>query len=471
MSRADDAAARADALIPPALERLADYVAIPANSRDPALAVEVRRMGELAATDLREAGLEGVEFLQIDHALPCVRGHWLGREGAPTVLIYGHFDQQPADAALWESPPHTLTRRGDRLCGRGAADDLGGWLSQLVAFKAWRETGGPPLNVRFLLEGEEEIGSPNLQRYMEAYPEAFAADVMVLTDCDNPATDTAGLTVSLRGLLDVELTVHALHGKVHSGLWGGAVPDPAIGLCKVIAGLVDDRGRVPCLDALTPDVSPEWRASVDPLSPSDADLRRDAGLLPGVPGLDPGDRPRVEWMWRQPHLTVVGTTLPRMADAANVILPSAGADLSVRLAPGQEVDAVFAALKAEIERLAPFGLVVEIENRIGMAGWSYEAVGPAFDAAERAYKQAFGKDLVRIGVGGSIPFITMFAERFPDTPLILNGVMDPRTTAHGPNESLHVGLFEKVVKANVYLLEELARIPHQARNEPGEDAG
>ncbi|MCO5172363.1 MAG: M20/M25/M40 family metallo-hydrolase [Planctomycetes bacterium] len=452
---AQEAAERAEALIPEALRRLADYAAIPALSRDPQRGPDVRRMAAVAADDLRAAGLEDVAVLELPNALPCVKGSWLGRPGAPTVLIYGHFDQQPADPAEWTTPPHTLTPRGDRLYARGAADDLGGWLSQLVAFRAWMSLGGPPVNVRFLLEGEEEIGSPHLGEFMEAYPEAFAADVMVLTDCENPSTDTPGLTVSLRGLLDIELTLRALRGKVHSGLWGGAVPDPAVGICKVLAGLVDDRGRVVGLDVPQ---DPAWRQSVAGLSPSDEDLRRNAGLLPGVPGLEPGDRPRVEWMWRQPHLTVIGTSLPGLADVANVILPTVKAHLSVRLAPGQDPDAVFEHLRARIVDLVPFGLDAEIKKVRGTAGWAYAAQGPAFEAAERAYARAFGRDLVRIGVGGSIPFITLFADNFPDTPLILNGVMDPQTSAHGPDESLHVPLFRKVVLANVHLLGTLSEL-------------
>ena len=453
-SRVEAAVTRAEELIPAALKRLGDYVQVPALSRDPARTPDVRRMAEVAAQDLAKAGLEGVGLLELGEALPCVRGEKRGLQGAPTVLIYGHFDQQPADPAEWRTPPHELSPQGERLYGRGAADDLGGWLSQLVAVRAWMETGGLPLNVRFLLEGEEEIGSPNLERYMEAFPDAFQADVMVLTDCENPATDVAGLTVSLRGLLEVEVVVRALKAKVHSGLWGGAIPDPTIALMKIVADLVDERGRVAGIEA---EVDPSWRQSVAGLSPDDAALHRDAGLRPDAPGLDPGDRPRVEWMWRQPHLTVVGTSLPQLHQMANVILPEARAVLSVRIAPGQDPDAVYRALEKRILARAPFGLLVEVKKRMGTAGWSYEAQGPAFDAAERAYKRAFGRDLVRIGVGGSIPFITLFARRFPRTPLILNGVMDPQTSAHGPDESLHVGLFRKVVLANVHLLDELAR--------------
>jgi len=454
--RVEEAVTKAEELIPRALTRLGDYVAIPALSRDPERAGEVRRMAELAAADLREAGLDGVEVIDlpgVDGALPCVKAEKVVDPGRPTVLIYGHYDQQPVEPEVWSSDPHALTPKGERLYGRGAADDLGGWLSQLVAFQAWQECGGAPLNVRFLLEGEEEIGSPHLADFMDAYPEAFAADVMVLTDCDNPATDVPGLTVSLRGLLEVEVTVEALKGKLHSGMWGGAVPDPAVGLMKLVADLVDDDGRVAGLDC---EVAPEWRESVRGLDPTDADLRRDAGLLPDARGLPAGDRPRVEWMWRQPHLTVVGTSLLTLAQQANVIQPKARAMLSIRLAPGQDPDDVYRHLERRIEARRPFGLPVAVEKVLGVAGWDYDARGPAFEAAERAYRAAFGCDLVRIGVGGSIPFITLFAERFPDTPLILNGVMDPRTNAHGPDESLHVGLFRKVVMANVRLLSELA---------------
>ena len=446
------AAQHAETLIDAALERLGDYVEIVALSRDPQRFKDVRAMAEVAAQDLREAGLDDVRLIEVEGVLPCVIGQKVVDPQLPTVLIYGHFDQQPADAELWDTDPHTLVRKGERLYGRGSADDLGGWLSQLVAFKAWQAVGGPPVNVKFLLEGEEEIGSPHLGDYMTQFPEAFEADVMILTDCDNPSTDVAGLTVSLRGLLELEVTVKALKGKVHSGLWGGAMPDPAIALCKIVGGLVDEQGRV--IGCENP-VDPAWRESVAGLSPDDEALRRDAGLLPGVPGLDPGDRPRVEWMWHQPHLTVVGTTLLGMDEQANVIQPQATAMLSVRLAPGQAPEAVAETLEARIRELTPFGLPVEITRKLGTAGWKYEAEGPAFDAAGRAYETAFGKPLVKVGVGGSIPFITLFAERFPDKPLILNGVMDPQTNPHGPNESMHAGLFKKVCLANVHLLAEL----------------
>lgn len=453
-SRVEAAATRAEELIPGALKRLGDYVRIPALSRDPARSPDVRQMAEVAAEDLRAAGLERVELLELPNALPCVRGELCPHPGAPTVLIYGHFDQQPADASEWRTPPHELVAQGERLYGRGSADDLAGWLSQVLAVRAWLDTDGLPLNVRFLLEGEEEIGSPNLERFMDAFPDAFQADVMVLTDCENPSTDVAGLTVSLRGLLEIEVVVRALKAKVHSGLWGGAVPDPTMALFKLVADLLDEHGRVAGVEAA---VDPAWRESVAGLSPDDADLRRDAGLRPDAPGLDPGDRPRVEWMWRQPHVTVIGTSLPQLHQTANVILPEARAVLSVRLAPGQDPDVVYRALEKRLLAKPPFGLPVEVKKRQGTAGWAYEAQGPAFDAAERAYKRAFGRDLVRIGVGGSIPFITLFARRFPTTPLILNGVMDPQTSAHGPDESLHVGLFRKVVLANVHLLDELSR--------------
>ncbi|RMG09889.1 MAG: dipeptidase [Planctomycetota bacterium] len=460
MSAVERALAEAEALVPEALRRLADYVRLPAVSSDPERAADVRRMAELAAHDLRAAGLAGVEVLEVPDALPCVRAERQVAAEAPTVLVYGHFDQQPFDPALWDSPPNQLTERDGRLYGRGAADDLGGWLSQLVAFRGWEAAGGPPVNLRYLLEGEEEIGSPNLGRYMDAFPDAFAADVMVLTDCDNPSTEVPGLTVSLRGLLEVEVSLRALAGKVHSGLWGGALPDVSVGLCKLIGGLVDEGGR---LAGLEQPVDAAWRESVAGLSPSDEDLRRDAGLLPGVSGLDPGGRPRVEWMWRQPHLTVVATTLPSPERAANVLLPEATARLSVRLAPEQDADEAFAFLRRRCEELAPFGLEVRVERRLAAEGWSYAAEGPAFDAAARAYERAFGRPLVKIGVGGSIPFIALFAERFPDTPLVLNGVMDPRTSAHGPNESLDKELFRKVVRANVLLLDELARVADDLR--------
>ena len=185
--------------------------------------------------------MDKARVLELDGALPSVAAEWMhAGPDRPTILVYGHLDLQPVKGEPWVTPPHEAIRKGDRLYARGSADDMGGWVSHLAAIQAWfQETGELPCNLKLFIEGEEEIGSPNLERFMDAYPDAFSSDVMVLTDCENPSTDIPGLTVSLRGLLEMELSVEALDADGHSGLWGGMVPDVSIALIQLIGRLVD----------------------------------------------------------------------------------------------------------------------------------------------------------------------------------------------------------------------------------------
>lgn len=458
MSTPDAVAARADAAFDQTLAQLCAYLRIPAISCEEAHFGDVRKLAEAIRDDLATLGLDRARLLELEGALPCVAAEWLhAGPQAPTVLIYGHLDLQPVNLANWRTDPHEPVVVDGRLYGRGAADDMGGWISHLAALKAWKqESGGFPCNVRLLIEGEEEIGSPNLERFMDAYPEAFDSDVMVLTDCENPSTSVPGLTVSLRGLLEVELTCKSLAADGHSGLWGGMVPDPAIGLIQLIGRLVDEDGR---MKVGRVDVGEAWaKASFDvPLN--NAVIQEGAHMLTGVQPLPLRGRSAAEWMWRQPALTVVATTLPTPAEKKNAIRTQASATLSIRVAPGMTPQALWEQVQAELTRDPPQGLLIEAEQVPGAGeGWLYTPKGPAFDAADRAYQKSWGTSLVQVGVGGSIPFVALFGRRFGDLPLILNGVMDPLTTAHGPNESMDLGIFRKAIAANVYLLDELAKL-------------
>jgi len=332
---------------------------------------------------------------------------------------------------------------------------MGGWVSHLAAIKAWiAEVGELPCRLRLVIEGEEEIGSPNLERFMEAYPQAFAADVMVLTDTENPSVDIPGLTISLRGLLEVELRCASSTSDVHSGLWGNVVPDPAMSLVKLLARLVDEDGRM-CL--LRRPVDPTWLASSRDVPITDDVVRAGAHLRDGVAPLPERGLSKAAWMWRQPAVTILSTTLPPPGREKNAIRKEASAIISVRLAPGQTRDEMLQALRETLCVQIPGGVQVTLtEKNAGSMSWDYHPQGPAFEAADRAYEAAWGKKPLRIGVGGSIPFVALFGRRFASLPLILNGVMDPQTTAHGPNESLHLGVFHKAMLANVHLLDELA---------------
>ena len=450
-------ASRATAQFDQTVARLAEYLGYPAISCEKEHAEDVRALAARIAADLESLGLDRSRVLDLDRALPIVAAEWL-RAGPskPTVLIYGHLDLQPVKGEDWHTDPHVATIRGERMYARGAADDMGGWVSHFASLRAWfEETGGLPCNVKLILEGEEEIGSPNLERFMDAYPDVFSADVMVLTDCENPSTEIPGLTVSLRGLLEVELTCEALDADIHSGLWGGMVPDVSLALVKLIDRLADSDGR---MKVLRVDLPAERRAAGHDVVLHDATIRCGGHLIDGVDPLPVRDGSAAEWMWWQPSVTIVATTLPTLERKKNALRRSASAILSVRLAPGQTPAEMREAL-AHVLLIDPPGGVKVVMRDAGWAseGWLYEPKGPAFPAANRAYLKAWGHELVQVGVGGSIPFVALFGRRFGDLPLILNGVMDPETTAHGPNESLHLGVFKKAILANVYLYEELAR--------------
>lgn len=455
---AQSVARRAAASVSDATELLCEYLRYPAISCDETHFDDVRRLAARIRDDLAELGLDSARVLEVEGALPAVAAEWLGAgPDAPTVLVYGHLDLQPVEREHWHTDPHEPTRKGDRLYARGSADDMGGWVSHIAAIRAWfDETGRLPCNLKLLIEGEEEIGSPNLERYMDAFPDAFASDVMVLTDCENPSPEIPGLTVSLRGLMEVTLTCRGLEADVHSGLWGGMVPDVSLALCKLIGRLADDDGRMVVGRV---ELDEARRAAGREIPLSDEVIREGAHLIDGVDPLPARDASAAEWMWWQPSVTVVATTLPTKDRKKNALRREASAILSVRLAPGQTADEMFALIEPVLTADPPAGVQVSLQ-RDGWdgEGWLYEPRGPAFEAADRAYETAWGHKLVQVGVGGSIPFVALFGRRFGDLPLILNGVMDPLTTAHGPNESLHLGIFEKAIAANVHLMAELAAL-------------
>lgn len=447
-------ATRARAATDDAIASLSRYLRLPAISCDVDHADDVRALAALVRNDLAALGLDNARVLSLDGALPIVAAEWLKAPGKPTVLIYGHLDLQPVKGETWTSPPHEPTIRNGRLYARGAADDMGGWVSHLVAIEAWLATTGElPVNLKLIIEGEEEIGSPNLERYMDAYPEVFQSDAMVLTDCENPSTSIPGLTTSLRGILEATVTVTALTADIHSGLWGGMVPDVSTALMTVIARLVDDDGRLkhPRVEVPASWQGPAWNV---PLTTQV--IRDGAHLAHGIDPLPDRGHPPAEHLWRQPAITVLTTTLPTAERKKNALRAKASAILSLRVAPGQDDDDIKAAITASLTTNPPGGTAITVEWSVGASGaWLYTPKGPAFAAADRAYEKSWGRPLLQVGVGGSIPFVALFGRRFGDLPLILNGVIDPLTTAHGPDESLDLGVFAKAILANVYLYDEL----------------
>jgi acetylornithine deacetylase/succinyl-diaminopimelate desuccinylase-like protein len=459
MSNATQAALTAlDAQFSETLDSLKSLVAIPGVSAEgpdsPALATSAEAIADV----MREAGLEQVEVLPHPGAPPYVMGEWCHATNAPTLLIYGHHDVQPApNPERWVSPPWVADERGGRLYGRGVADDKAGVMSHLAAVRAWLSTQGSlPVNVKFIIEGEEEIGSPRLADFLASQKERLAADCLVLTDTCNLDTGIPALTTSLRGLIMADITVESLSGPLHSGIWGGALPDPLQALAKILARLSDDRGQVTIPGIESSDSDHDAYAAL-PFDPDD--FRAQAGLVDGVSSLTDGGADTYAAMWQQPCVTVSAIDAVSIADSSNQIVPKASARVGVRLSPTQDADTGLQALVSFLQDKPPFGCKITVTPDCAAGGWQTDPKGPYFEAAARALEAGYGHRAVHIGCGGSIPFVEPFANAMGGIPALLLGVEDPNCHAHGENESLHLGDFLKACKSAVHLLAELADAP------------
>ena len=453
----DSLEARLDRTVGELIE-LSRIPGVSAAGFDPA---ELERSAEAVAALLTDAGLERVEILRQGDAHPYVLGEWL-RAGpdAPTVLIYAHHDVQPPGRLdHWATPAFEPTLRADgRLYGRGVVDDKAGLMLHLAALRAWLEGGGRlPLNVKVVVEGEEEIGSTHLAEFLRAQRDRLDADVLVLSDTQNLATGLGSLTTSLRGIVVVDVTVRALDHPIHSGMWGGPVPDPAIALARVTARLVDDRGciAVPGLLDDVPELEAEERARLEKLPYDAVEFRADAGMLESELSGE-ADRSVYERLWFRPCLALTALEGMPMQGAANQLMALARARVGVRIAPGQDPDRVAACVVEFLQREPPVGVRVETQVQAAVAGWRTTPEGPAFDAARRALAQGFGCEAAVIGCGGTIPFVGPFSEVLGGVPALLLGLEDPPCNAHGENESLDVEDFRKASIAAAHLLAELA---------------
>lgn len=441
-----DLVAAVRAVLPSVRSDLEALVRIESVWADPDRRPEVHRSARAVADLLSDAGFPDVQVVA-EGGAPAVIARHPAPPGAPTVLLYAHHDVQPeGDRAGWRSPPFEPTERDGRLYGRGTADDKAGIAVHLAAFRA--HGGRPPVGVTVFVEGEEESGSPSLPALLAAHPEALTADVIVLADSDNWSVDVPALTVSLRGLVDCVVEVATLDHGLHSGLWGGVVPDALSVLVRLLAGLHDDDGNVAVAglhegDAPVVDYPPER-------------VRADTGLLDGVAEIGTGSVPHR--LWNKPAITVIGIDTTDVAESSNTLIPRARAKISLRVAPGGDAQAHLDALKSHLEQHVPWGAQLTVTPGDVGQPYAVDATGPVYDAARAAFAQAWGAEPVDMGMGGSIPFIAEFAAAFPDATILVTGVEDPATQAHSVNESLHLGVLERAAVAEALLLERLGAI-------------
>ncbi|MGH2692983.1 MAG: dipeptidase [Actinomycetota bacterium] len=424
------------------LERLVRIPSVSFSGFDPA---PVRRSAEKTAEILSSCGVGGVRLLEIDGAHPGVFGEVSAPAGAPTVLLYAHHDvQPPGETAEWGSPPFEPTERNGRLFGRGSCDDKAGVVLHESALLA--HDGKPPVGIKVFIEGEEEVGSPNLEAFLEKYRDELEADVFVLTDATNWRAGVPGLTTKLRGLVDCIVEVRTLNHAVHSGMYGGPFPDAITVLSRVLATLHDEKGNV-AIEGLTSGAN-------DPLDLTEDELREQTSAVDGLQPI--GEGAFTERLWTRPSVSVLGIDAPRLSEAGNVLVPVARAKVSLRLAPGDDPERAMDALVRHLESSVPWGAQVHVERGAGAWPIAVDATGPAFDAARRAFQEAWGTEAVEIGAGGTIPFVKAFAGAYPDAAILLTGVEDPDGRAHAANESLLLDDFRKVCLAEALLLEYLA---------------
>ncbi|PUA79889.1 dipeptidase [Nocardioides currus] len=440
-----DIRARLAEVLPGVRRDLEDLVRIESVSADPARAGEVEKSAEKTRDLFAAEGFDAEIVRAFDGAPPAVIAKKAGPDGAPTVLLYAHHDVQPEnDHADWDSAPFEPTERGDRLYGRGAADDKAGIAAHLGAVRIFGDE--LPVNLVMFIEGEEEVGSDTLVDLLNAHKERLAADVIVIADSGNWDIGEPALTTSLRGLVRMDVEVRTLTHAVHSGMWGGLAPDAIMTLSRLIASCWDDAGNL-VIEGL------HAGPAADVVYPEER-LRAESGAAEGIEWIGSGSA--VERLWTKPALSITGFDAPKVDGASNTLTPAARARFSLRVAPGDTTANAVERLQAHLEKHVAWGATLSTVVVDTGEATQIDATGPAYDAARAAFAEAWdGTAPVDMGVGGSIPFIAEFLEAFPQASVLVTGVEDPDTRAHGANEGLHLAEFEKVVLAEALLLRNL----------------
>ncbi len=448
MSERPSHATAVSALMPRLKEDLARLVAVPSLSEwgypehtRPALLEAHQAVVEL----LRDAGVESFSSLELEGTAPVITGEIPAPPGAPTVLLYGHYDVVPAgDETLWTSPPFEATERDGAIYGRGAADSKSNILVHVGALRAWE--GKPPVGIKLLIEGQEEVGSPLEEGYPSANPEPFRADAILVADGGSIRAGQPSLTVSLRGDARITVEVRTLASNKHSGQYGGAAPDALVVLLRALASLWDEHGDV-AVEGLRRE---EWSGE----SYTDEEFRALAELEEGMPIVGTGGIGSK--IWSGPGITVLGLDCPAVDGAPASVQSHARAVLNVRIHPEQPAAEAQAIVMRHLEAERPFGVPLQVTA--GAIGDGYRAAssGPAWDAMIAAMSTAWGADTVEIATGGAIPLVKAMSEGVPEATMFVFGATDSFANIHGPDERLLVDEWEKAVLAETLFFQELA---------------
>src|SRR5687767_1562749 len=429
------------------LERLVRIPSMGYPGYDPA---DVRASAETTRDILREAGVEDARLLELDGGHPAVFGEIRGPDGAPTVLLYAHHDVQPEGPVdQWDTPPFEPVVKDGRMYGRGAADDKSGIVVHAAAIRALLADGDPPVTIKVVVEGEEECSTEHLPDLVQGHADLLRADVAVIADGGNYRTGVPTMNTSIRGVTDIVVQVRVLPTAQHSGAYGGPIPDAITALARMISSLHTDEGDV-AIEGLK---RFEWEGAQLP----EDEFRDESGVLDSVELIGSGTI--ADRLLSSPAVAVLGVDAPAIAGSSNQIVPVARARVSLRLAPGDDPAAAREALVEHLRAHAPWGVEVTFEGGAGFEaghGHLVDTSTPASRAAMEALAQAYGRDAIEVGSGGSIPLVPMLTQTFPGIEVLIWGAMDERSFIHSVNESVDLSEIEHIALAESLFIRNLA---------------
>lgn len=443
------------------LDELKKLVRIPSISFPGFDKEEVNRSASAVESLLEKIGVKNLQRLIPESTYPCVYGEIISNKENPTILLYAHHDvQPPMRESLWDSPPFEPEIRGDRLYGRGTADDKAGILIHVAAVQlAIEKLGSNAPNFKFLIEGEEESGSAGFKNLLKEHKDLLSCHGVIVADLGNFSKGEPSLTTSLRGMSAIELEIKSTKAPLHSGSWSGPLPDVAQELCRLIASLSDGNGNILIpnfYDGLTP-ATEEELSSYDKLQMTEQKFREEAGVLNETKLLVP-EKEICNTLWRKPSLVVTAMESGNRKQAGNVLQESAYARIGIRLAPGMSAKATTTKVVDFLKTNIRHGLSLSIHEEEGAEPFTTDTTHPYFQSMAQSMEKAFNRKASFVGCGASIPGAEHFRNTFGDIPILLMGVEDPESNAHGENESLYLPDFEKAILAETLFFEDIANV-------------